>query len=219
MGARCAAVRRRAGMLNAWEVLGASVMDVRHVGVQLIGCNLLWFFCCLPIITAPPATAALYVITREIGYRHSLSWRDFFSYLGQYFFIGWRWGILNLIAVLIVWLNVWFYDNLAVSIAPLLRYVWIIAGVIWIIIQQYTFPLMLEQEKPRVLLATRNAIVLCLRHPIFTLTYALVAATFIVMTIAVPYFWMIFTVALVMYFYNRGVWYLAQLEKGDEPVL
>jgi len=91
--------------------------------------------------------------------------------------------------------------------------------VIWVIIQQYTFPLLLEQEKPRVLQATRNAFVLCLRHPMFTFTYALVAATFVVMTIAVPYFWIIFTVALIMFFYNRGVWYLVQLEKGEEPVL
>ncbi len=206
-------------MLTAWEVLGAAVADVRHVGIILVGCNLVWFLCCLPIITAPPATAALYAITREIGYRRSMSWRDFFGYMGQYFVVGWRWAILNLIAALIVFLNVWFYDNLAVSIAPLLRWIWIVIGLLWLIIQQYTFPLMLEQEKPRVLLATRNALVLCLRHPLYTLIHALVAATFVFMTIVVPYFWMVFTVALIMYFYNRGVWYLVQLEKGAEPTL
>lgn len=206
-------------MLTALQVLGAAIMDVRHVGVMLIGYNLLWFFCCLPIITAPPATAALYAITREIGYRRNMGWRDFFTYMGQYFVIGWRWGILNLIAAFLILLNIWFYDNLGVSAAPILRVLWIVIGIIWLIIQQYTFPLMLEQEKPRVLLATRNAVVLSLRHPLFTFTYGLVAAILIIMTIAVPYFWMIFIVALIMYFYNRGVWYLVQLENGNEPVL
>lgn len=212
-------MRRRAGVITAGQVLGAAAMDVRHVGVLLIGCNLIWFFCCLPIITAPPATAALYAITREIGYRRNMSWRDFFGYMGQYFFLGWRWGILNLAAVFIVLLNIWFYDNLALPIALFLRWLWIAIGIIWLIIQQYCFPLILEQEKPRVFLATRNALVLCLRHPLFTLIYALAASFLLVLAIAVPYFFMIFTVALIMYGYNRGVWYLIRLEKGEEPVL
>jgi uncharacterized membrane protein YesL len=114
-------------------------------------------------------------------------------------------------------LNIAFYGSMAFPIAPLLGAVWLIFGVLWVIIQQYTFPLLLEQTEPRVWLATRNAFVLVLRHPLFTLIYALVAGTFILMTIAVPYFWIIFTVALIFYFYTQGVRYLARLEKGEEP--
>jgi uncharacterized membrane protein YesL len=208
--------RQQAGMMDAWRVLASAVDDVRSIGVHLVGLNILWFFTSCLIITAPPATAALYAMTREMGYRHPIEWQDFFRFLRRYFWVSWRWGLVNLLAVLITSANLFFYQNFDPPTAFILRGIWISLFILWIIIQMYCFPVLLEQQEPSVRLALLNASVLVLRHPRFTLIFALVTFTFSIASIAVIYFWFFFTVALLCYFCNRGVWYLTRIEKGEE---
>lgn len=207
--------RRRVGMFTAWRVLADSVLDVRDVGVALIGFNLLWFLCCLPLITAPPATAALYAITRDKALREETGIRDFFGYMWRYAWVGWRWFLLNFVAVGGGLVNIWFYNGMELAFAPLLMALWLVALVIWLCIQQFCFPLLLAQYEPRVLLALRNAAVLGLRHPLFVLTYALPTAAFAVMGFSLPYFWTIFLVALLFFFHTQGALYLLRIEQGD----
>ena len=61
--------------------------------------------------------------------------------------------------------------------------------------------------------------VLVIRHPVFTLNYALVAVVFIFMSLVVPYFWLIFNGAFLTLIYIHGVNYLVQLEQGKVPDL
>ncbi len=209
--------QRRATFLNAWQVLGSAVGDVRDIGVMLVGFNLLWFFTSVLIITAPPATLALAAITHELGYRRPVGWRDFFRFMGRYFGVGWRWGLINLAVIIIYVANLLFYTQLDAPLNFLGRGFWTLALILWLLVQMYTLPLLLEQETPHVRLALRNAFVLLLRHSTYTLAFALVAIAFSVASILVAYFWMFFTVALLLYFYGRGVWYLVRLERGEEP--
>jgi len=208
----------RIGMVAAWRMLADSVIDIRYVGMSLIFYNLLWFFSSLPIITFPPATAAMYVITRKIGYRESVDWRMFFTALITYFVVAWRWAVLNLAVLGIIGLNLWFYSSFSSLVGLVLTAFWVGLAFIWIMIQMYCFPVLLEQEYPHVLMAVRNAAALAFRHLFFTLTYALIAGFFVFMSVVVPYFWMIFTGALLAFFYNRGVYYLVQRELGHDPL-
>jgi uncharacterized membrane protein YesL len=206
-------------VVDAWRVLASAVNDIRDIGVYLVLLNILWFFACILIITAPPATAALYAMTREMGYRNRREWKDFFRYLHQYFWISWRWGLINFVAVAIYAANLIFYESFERPIDFLGRGVWTVIFLLWILVQMYCFPVLMEQEQPRVRTAIRNGWVLVLRHPLFTLVFAMVLVTFTIASIAVAYFWVFFTVSLLCYFYNRGVWYLTHLERGEEPEL
>ncbi len=209
--------RRRAGVRAAVHVLARAVIDFRDVGASLVFYNLLWFFCSLPLMTLPPATAALYVMMREMSHSRSVEWRDFFQAFRRYFFIGWRWGALNLVAAFIVVMNLWFYGYIAQPLGTLLRALWIGLALIWAIVQMYCFPVLLEQEAPRVWLALHNAFALSARHPLFTLTCASATALLALVSIATPFLWMIFTVAFLAFLYNRGVRYLLQVERGEVP--
>lgn len=211
--------RRRAGMVAAWEAIAQAVIDIRYVGVTLAYMNLLWLLCSLPIITAPPATAALYVMTHEIGYRREVGWREYLRACRDYFFAGWRWALLNLIAGGIIFANLVFYSSLEISAGLLLIGLWVGLTFIWIVVQMYCFPVLLEQEKPSVRQALRNAAVLSLRHPLFTLTYALVAGVFVFISLVMPYLWALVTVALLAFLYNGAVRYLVQVEQGKDPEL
>jgi uncharacterized membrane protein YesL len=208
--------RRHANLLDAWQVLGTAIDDLRDIGVYLVALNLLWFFSSALIITAPPATAALYAFTRELGYRRRVAWTDYFSFMRRYFWIGWRWGLLNLMAVIVFATNIAFYGMLDPPLNILGRGGWTAAFILWLIGQLYCFPILLEQERPAVRAALRNAFVLLLRHPVFTLNLVLVVLALCLASVAVAYFWIFFTVALVFYLCNRSVWYLIQLEQGHD---
>ncbi len=206
-----------AGMFAAWRAIARAVIDVRFIGVTLIYFNLLWFFCSIPLVTLPPATAAFYVVLRELGARRDVSWHNFFRAMGQHFLISWQWGIINVAAGVLFAVNFWFYAQLPAPFGLLLTA--LLTGLLltWLMVQMYTYPVLLEQEQPRVWQALRNAYALCLHHPVFTLTHALIAGIFVFMSLVVPYFWMIFTVGLIFYFYNQAVMTLLKFERGEDP--
>jgi uncharacterized membrane protein YesL len=213
------APRRRANMLDAWRVLGSAVDDMRDIGVYLVALNLVWFFSSALIVTAPPATAALYVLTRELGYRRRIDRLDFFRDMRRCWWLGWRWALLNGLAGVIYAANIAFYGTLDPPLNILGRGGWTVVFLAWLLAQLYCFPVLLEQEQPSVRRALRNAFVLLLRHPVYTLVMLLVVVAFTIARIALAYFWIFFTVALIFYLCNRSVWYLTQLEQGIEPDL
>lgn len=209
--------RRRASMIDAWTVIGSAVSDIRDIGVYLVALNILWFFSSALIVTAPPATAALYAVTRDLGYGNRVERLDFFRLMRRYFWTGWRWGLLNMVAVTLYGANLWFYTLLDPPLNFLGRGFWTAAFLLWLVTQMYCFPVLLEQERPVVRTAARNAFVLVLLHPVFTAILALFAATLVLASIMVAYFWIFFTVSILCYFYNRTVWYLICLEGDKEP--
>jgi uncharacterized membrane protein YesL len=208
---------RRAGAIDALQALGETVAhDARFVGIYLVGFNLLWVICSLPLITLPPATAALYVVTQRLAKRQHAGVRDFFATMRRYFVVAWRWALLNMIVLLLVSANVWFYSILDQTWSGLAMAVWLGLGVAWLVVDMYCFPLLLEQTQPRVSQALRNALVLCLRHPGFTLVYACVTALLIAVSAAVIYLWVLITGALLAFLGNRSVSYLLRVERGEE---
>lgn len=209
--------RRRATLIDAWTVIGGALSDIRDIGVFLVALNILWFFSSALIITAPPATAALYAITRQFSYGKRVERFDFFRLMKRYLWTGWRWGVLNIVVMAIYGANIWFYSSLGPPLDFVGRGFWTAAFLLWLVTQMYCFPVLLEQEKPIVRIAARNAFVLVLRHPAFTAMFTLFAATLTLASIMVAYFWIFFTVSLLCYFYNRAVWYLTCLERGEEP--
>lgn len=208
---------RPAGMRVAWRAIARTVIDVRYAGIELVYFNLLWFVCSLPLITLPPATGALYVIVRQLSERRAVTWRDFLHAMRDQLTVSWRWGTVNLVAALLFVVNFWFYAQLPQPFGLLLTALLIGFLLVWLLIQLYTYPLLLRQESPSVRRAMRNALALCVRHPSFTLTYAFNAAIFILMSLVVPAFWMIFTAALLGFAYTQAADVLLAFERAENP--
>jgi len=205
----------RAGVSAAWQLLVETLLhDVRFTGIYLVGFNLLWVLCSLPIITLPPATAALYVVTQQLAKRQRVNPNDFFRAMLNYAVVSWRWGVLNIAVALGLWTNFWFYSNFD---ATFLKALVLGLGLGWLLIQMYCFPILLEQQQPSVRQALRNALVLCLRHPAFTMIYGFVTALIIVVSLSMIYLWVLITASLITFFYNRALVYLLSVEQGKEP--
>jgi uncharacterized membrane protein YesL len=141
-----------------------------HIGVLVIA-NLLWLALCLPIITAPAATAGLFHMARKVADHESLALSDFFQGFRQHFFPALRAGALMLAVAVILWVNVDFYSHLGgrAAIPGMVlasAMVWI--GVFALLIHAHLFPLIVSGERGT-RAALRKAALLTLDNPGFTI--------------------------------------------------
>lgn len=191
--------------MNARRLIWNSLVDAYYESVPLIVTNVLWVILTLPVITAPPAAAGLYYATNQLAQQKSVTWRTFFEGFRAHFWLGWRWGLVNLLVFAILGFNFWFYGRGETSWGVWLQGAFLGMMVLWGLLQLYTFPLLLEQQDRRMRTALRNSLVLFLRYPAFSIGLALLVALLVVVsTLFLPPFWLLFTASLSAYLANRG---------------
>ena len=82
-----------------------------HIGLLVLA-NLLWVVLCLPVVTAPAATAGLFHLARQIARGKDVSLRDFFVGFRGRFFPALKVGLVDLAALLVLWVNIDFYSHM-----------------------------------------------------------------------------------------------------------
>jgi uncharacterized membrane protein YesL len=82
-----------------------------HIGL-LVVTNLLWLALCLPILTAPAATAGLFSLARGIDRGDDVSVRLLLRGFRLHFLPALKIGVLDLAALLVLWVNIDFYSHL-----------------------------------------------------------------------------------------------------------
>ena len=82
-------------MTDAWDVLRAALRDTWNDLLTTALCNLLWVFFSLLVVTAPPATLALFYVGNRIARGEPTDPGDFLRGVRHYFGVGWRWGLLH----------------------------------------------------------------------------------------------------------------------------
>jgi uncharacterized membrane protein YesL len=177
-------------MRAAWRGL----RHFNHRGYIYIWGNLLWVVLSLPIITAPAAWAGLVKMSFLAQTTPTASLSDLWDAFRTY----WRQGVVMGIAnTVIIGLNVY---NLAVywdedgQLFILLRYAWVLALVGWVVLQLYMWPLFFAMKTPTLGGALRNALVMVMRNPGFTLGVWLVVLLIVVFSIALAIPWLLLTV-------------------------
>jgi uncharacterized membrane protein YesL len=129
--------------------------------------SLLWWVGLLLIVTAAPATYGMNAVTNRLAnYKRSelgIFWQEGRGRFGK----AWLLFALVVVVVALILLNVWFYSDAGGY--------WGIAAIVWLwvlfvalMVGQYLFPLMCQQNEPDIRLALRNAGVLALRSPLYT---------------------------------------------------
>lgn len=176
---------------------------------DILVANLLWALFTLPVLTAPPAAAGLYYVTNQLAHDRPVTWRSFFEGFRQYFWISYRWGLFNLLILAILSSNIVFYSQVEGEIFFWVRAIFVALVLIWLLIQTYTFPLLIEQTEPRMLLALRNSVGLFAFNPKYALGIAIVILLIAFLTtIAVWPAWLLFTAGLSAYLANRTAGYI-----------
>jgi hypothetical protein len=177
------------GLLAAWD--GFWIVWLSDV---------LWLILCLPIITIPYAFSGLYACTHGLAYGESLDWKSFFSGAKRYLGTSLRWTGFNLLVILVLVFYIWFFYTTGRSLFPsgleFLIYIPVVLIFFWWIINMYTFPFMLAQQKPSYIQALRNSLVLFLKWPGIALGFSLINLAVIALSILLRFPWIVLGASL-----------------------
>jgi uncharacterized membrane protein YesL len=144
-------------MTDAWDVLNKALHGVWNDLLTTALCNLLWLFFSLLIITAPPATLALFYVGNRLAHGEPTDAGDFLRGLRRYFGLGWRWGLLHGSLLFFLLGDVILTGQLSQSAVGRLAQGFYLAALgVWLLLQLYVLPFLFEQETPSVRLALRN---------------------------------------------------------------
>jgi uncharacterized membrane protein YraQ (UPF0718 family) len=107
---------------------------------------------------------------------------------------------MNLIVLGVLATNVWFYGRYPAGWATWVQGGFLGLGLVWALLQIYTFPLLLEQRQRSLRMALRNSLVIYLKKPGLSLSLALLLAVLLGLSLAfqmVP--WLVIGAALSAY--------------------
>jgi uncharacterized membrane protein YesL len=197
------------------------LVEVYYSFTELMIVNVLWFVFTLPMVTAPPAAAGLYFATNQLAHQQPTDWRSFFTGFRRYFWVSWRWCLLNLVVFAGLGGNFWHYGQVQAAWGVWIQGLFVSGMVLWSLLQLYTFPLLIEQQEARLRLALRNSAVLFVRRPGFSLGLSAFAGILAgLSTFVLPPAWLIFTAGLCAYLANKGAIHLIdeRSQAGREPV-
>ena len=163
----------------ALQTLQKALADFWYQWVVLLLINLVWLLCCATIVLAPPATFGMFYATNELANGRGIGYPDFFSGIRRYFKLSWLWGVLNLIALFLVWLNIQFYGRVEQSWSLTLILLTLMVAVVWLMVQLLTVPYVIEHERKHLGIAMRNALFTLLATPLYSFLLTLFIGTFI----------------------------------------
>jgi uncharacterized membrane protein YesL len=144
---------------------------MRQQGYAYIWANLAFVVLALPLVTLPAAYSALMRVghaayTEPHQSDLGLMWDTF----KENFWRSLPWGLAHLLFALVNFTNLFAFNEAPGLVAVMLRAIWIAAGFAWVGVLLYTWPIYYEMAQPSLPEATRNAIIMVLQNPLFTLT-------------------------------------------------
>lgn len=173
--------------------------------------NIVTMLLAIPVITFPPALAALWHVANRVADGTAIHWSDYGDGLRRYFLKSWGLALINILVAAIILTNIWFYSptanplGIGEQITPWLQGFFVVAGIFWLTYQMYPLAMLLEQENQKLWLAFRNSLILYVANPGLTL----VLAAFILVVAALSTYlaapWILITWSLIAVVINKAV--------------
>jgi hypothetical protein len=143
--------------------------------VALLLLNVAWLLLQLPVITGPPATAAVYAISQRIYNREMWSFGEAAALLRTLFWPAWRWAALNGLVILVIAVNFTSFGTETGAIWVLLRLVWAVFLLFWLGLNFYYWPFWLAQKDQSIKTTYGNCARFFLLHPWTAATLVILA--------------------------------------------
>jgi len=178
-----------AGFRACWRGL----RHFNHRGYIYVWGNLICFALSLPIISLPAAWAAMVKMSFLAQTTPSADVNDLWEAFRTYWRQGLIMGIANIVIVGINLYNLAAYWNAPDPIFIILRGVWIFILAAWIGVQLYLWPLFFAMKEPTLVGALRNASLMVILNPGFTLAVWLVALALMIVSTAFVIPWILLT--------------------------
>lgn len=193
-------------MLTALRALRQGFGNFRNSGYAYIWSNLAFVALSLPVITAPAAYSAL----MRVGH---LAYTDpseadlaaFWDTFKLNLFRALPWGLFMAAFGVVNANNLIAYGHIDKPLVMALQSVWLVAAVIWVGLLLFTWPIYYEMDQPGVGGAMRNALVMILQNPLFTLTMLIAIALLAVVSTVLFASWLLLTFGAISALANAAV--------------
>ena len=139
----------------------------------------------LTVVLFPAALFGIYQESLDLSHRDRTGLIGFWKGFKQYLPKSLGWGGINLIVVLVLVTNVWFYYNSLLESAPFLTIVTILMGILWLIWQFFSVSCFFLQEEKSLKVAWRNGFVTVLKQPLYALVISLVMLALLALSFTV----------------------------------
>jgi uncharacterized membrane protein YesL len=169
--------------MKAFVVMGRTVKAVYEELFPAVGASLLWWAGVLLIVTAAPATMGLHAFANRAANYRRTGTEFFWSEARRNFGRSWALGAGILAIGVLIPANIWFYSGYT-NWLGFITFVWISVFVLFLMVAQYLFPLLNQQTEPDVLLAMRNAALLAVRSPLYSLFNVIFQVALIALCVA-----------------------------------
>lgn len=172
-------------MNYAFQALWWGIKEGMYQLGRLILINITWALFSLPIITLPAATLAMantihLMVVDEANY----SWKVFPQGIKRYLFSAWRWFIPSILLPAIFMYNILFFAVESYTLSVIIQAANIVLLVIWLFLQTFTLPFLVEQDQPVMRVALLNGVRLLYKKPGLYVYVTLVVWVFLISTAA-----------------------------------
>lgn len=188
-------------LLNVLWVASAVLAAAPVFGLAGSSPVLIWALTLLLGLLLPVLSGAICFVTNQITHGVAVNWGTFFTGVRRYWAKSLLVALVNVVVLILVGANLRFYavvlqgtwTNLALS-------VWLVLGIYWLLVQLFWFPMLLELKDEKVFVALRNAAVMVLITPWFTLMLGVIVLVLSVVSIVltVPAAFLLATVLLLI---------------------
>jgi len=159
-----------------FQVILQTLRDWWDEWLNMLVVGMVWFVCLMTVLLGPPATLGLYHVTHALAHGESLGVSGLIAGGRRYFLKGWLWALVNLAASILLFANFLFYGQIDAVWGGLLQGLFLGLSVLWLVVQFYTLPYLMEQEQQQLRLALRNGLLTVFASPGYTLVVVGVAA-------------------------------------------
>lgn len=190
-----------------WHTLGHTYQWL----YRYVLATMLWALLTALIIPAPAAWAGLIRLSHAASQNLAAPMSEFWAGFRENFLRSLPLLFINAVLLYITWFNFLGYSAARGVAYDALRVAWILILWVWIAIQFYAFPIMLEMERPTLSGALRNAAVMIFLNPIFTLLLWVGVVIAAIISTLLPGLWLVVTGGLLAVLATTAV--LNRLEK------
>lgn len=129
------------------------------------------------VLPLPPILGALSFVTNQIARGKAVGWDTFLRGLRQYWTKSYMVVLLVVLGLALILFNLWFYSSLLdAAWAPAMRLLSTLILFLWIAVQLFWFPMLLELESESILQSLKDAVLMTVLTPLFTLILVLAAS-------------------------------------------
>lgn len=166
-----------------WVLINAIAFLIVGVAASTGSFGLIGVALLLGVISLGPSTAGLYVIAERVTEGRTSSWRDFIAGLRANAKLGWQVYGLWMLGLVVLLFNLQFYSLNGSQISAFVSVVILYFMLVWFGILIYLGPLMLLQTDKRLRTIARNAVLMAIGRPIFTLVTLVMMAIILITSI------------------------------------